>query len=145
MVGPRILVVDGELICDLLRNHFHWDGFVVRKATNGRAALTILDEAPIDAVVSDVTMPEIDGPTLVRTMRARGLTIPVVLLSGDRRGAELALAVGAAAFVPKPMRLAHLSATVRSARSNAGGGNDVHATGRPESGEPWWPALAARR
>lgn len=96
---PTVLVVDDDepvraVITALLSD----EGYGVRSAHDGLEALAILGAAPIDAVVSDVKMPRLDGFGLVRRMRERGYATPVVLMSavhhsGDAPGVP---------FVPKP-------------------------------------------
>lgn len=73
-------------------------------ATNGAEALDLLDAHPVDLVLTDLNMPGLDGVGLVRAMRARGLTMPVFVLSASEAAARVdeALAAGAQGFVPKP-------------------------------------------
>jgi hypothetical protein len=66
-----MLVVDDVLIGDRLRVHFRRDVFDVRTAMNGRAALTILHEVPIDVVISDSR----DDPPRERLGSPEGRTV----------------------------------------------------------------------
>jgi DNA-binding response OmpR family regulator len=56
-------------------------GFDVRLAENGRAALEAIAEQAPDAVVLDLEMPEMDGRTLIRELRERGIDVPVLIVS----------------------------------------------------------------
>ena len=102
----RILVVDDEpslltLIEALLRSQ-GWD---VMLAANGYDALSKIDDnGSPDAVVLDFSMPGMDGGTVFREMRERGVDSPVVLLSafGARRAQR---ELGADDFLEKPFDL----------------------------------------
>ena len=78
-----ILVVDDEP--DLREIFSAWlqhAGCVVLTAANGAEALEILAVRKIDALVSDIRMPVMDGITLVRAIYERKLAIPIILVSG---------------------------------------------------------------
>ena len=82
-VKSHILVVEDEpqiglLIELVLRKH----GFGVSRASNGRQALEILKSKTPDLILSDVDMPEMSGPELLRQLNEENVTIPVVLMSG---------------------------------------------------------------
>jgi DNA-binding response OmpR family regulator len=100
-----ILVVDDnhdvvELLADLLTE----EGYPVRCAFDGQAALREIERDPPDLVLADVVMPQVDGVTLARQLRTRGRTMPVVLLSAVYDDVD----VPRVQFVPKPFNLADL-------------------------------------
>lgn len=65
--GPSVLVVDDEpAIASLLAELLELDGYQVATAPNGRAALDRLRAGGFDAILSDLRMPELDGPGLYR-------------------------------------------------------------------------------
>jgi two-component system response regulator VicR len=109
-VMPRlILVVDddrpiADVIGDLLRD----EGYDVRIAYNGQAALQDIERRPVDLVLSDVMMPKLDGPGLVRSLRERGDPVPVILMSAVYQDVDLP----GVEFVPKPFDVGHLAALV---------------------------------
>ncbi len=75
-----ILIVDDDVhIVELLAELLESEGFAVRKAYDGSAALEEAELTPPDLVLSDVAMPKLNGIALARRLRDRG--IPVVLLS----------------------------------------------------------------
>lgn len=78
-------------------------GYSVDVAANGREALTDLERAPADLVVTDLEMPEMNGLKLVEEVRARYPSTPVILITayGSEEIAALALQKGAASYVPK--------------------------------------------
>ena len=92
-------------------------GYTVHEATSGVEALEIYDEleGKIDIVVSDVVMPEMDGPTLLGELRKRRPDIKFIFVSGY---AEDAFARNLPAdakfgFLPKPFSLKQLATIVK--------------------------------
>lgn len=82
LAGLRILIVDDDLgVCHSLRDVLAEEGCAVLVATGGLEALRILDLYPVDLVISDVVMPDLDGYDLFMEIRRRGKT-PVVLMTG---------------------------------------------------------------
>jgi CheY-like chemotaxis protein len=83
-MDPSILVVDDHTtIATVLADFLSNEGYRVRCAYDGEAALREIERAPPDLVVSDVSMPRLDGVTMTKQLRARGLQIPVVLVSTE--------------------------------------------------------------
>jgi len=81
---PSILIVEDEYgLAELLRDLLVDVGYDVTLAINGRLALKVLEERPVDVVLTDVMMPVMDGPELVRAMRehAQHKTIPIVMMT----------------------------------------------------------------
>lgn len=119
LTASRILLVDDNAdlrtyVAALLRQVFP----NVATATNGRVALTMIQEQPPDLVLSDVTMPVMDGFALVRALRSdeRIRSIPIILLSA-RAGEESTvegLASGADDYLVKPFTARELMARVRA-------------------------------
>jgi PAS domain S-box-containing protein len=80
--GLRVLVVDDDLgVCRSLRDILMAEGCEVLVASDGRRALEVLERAPVDAVISDVVMPDLDGYDLFIELKRRGST-PVILMTG---------------------------------------------------------------
>lgn len=80
----RILLVDDDAA--LLRgykNALTLRGFSVETASDGSEALTRLGTTSFDVIVSDVSMPTMDGLEFLRAIRERDLDVPVVLMTGD--------------------------------------------------------------
>jgi two-component system cell cycle sensor histidine kinase/response regulator CckA len=85
-------------------------GYTVVEAANGVEAMEVLEEQErqaVDLVVSDVVMPEMDGPTLLKEMRGRNPTLKVIFVSGYAEDAfEKSLPANEQfAFLPKPFTL----------------------------------------
>ena len=103
--GPLVLVVDDdERLRSLLRVSLELEGYSVREAESGEAALVeIADEAP-ELVLLDLVMPGIDGWQLLRELQERHGSIPVIMFSGslDESSAGEAEDRGARGFIRKP-------------------------------------------
>jgi DNA-binding response OmpR family regulator len=113
----RILFVDDdERLAGLVRRGLGESGHVVDCAHTGDVGLAFATEREYDAIVLDVMMPEIDGFTLVRQLRANGTTTPVLFLTA-RDAAEDTIAgldAGADDYLRKPFVFGELEARLRS-------------------------------
>ena len=94
------------------------EGHEVREAPHAPAALAALEEAPADLILSDLSMPAIDGMQLLEEVRARYPDTLFILLTayGDERTAVRALKGGAYHYVPKPWDNEEIRALVQRAR-----------------------------
>ena len=114
-----LLVEDEEAVRSFASRALSTRGYKVLEAGSGVEALEVMDreEGKIDLVVSDVVMPEMDGPTLLRHLRERKPDIRIVFMSGY---AEEAFRKNLDAdedfvFLPKPFTLKKLAETVKAA------------------------------
>jgi len=94
-------------------------GYTVLEASNGVEALEVIDRhsGKIDLVVSDVVMPEMDGPTLLKELRRRDPNVRIIFVSGYAEEAfEKNLPTGGPvpAFLAKPYTLKQLVAEVKN-------------------------------
>jgi two-component system, OmpR family, KDP operon response regulator KdpE len=113
----RVLIVDDEPpIRKLLRMGLGTQGYDVLEAPNGKAALELLAGKP-DLVILDLGLPDIQGHELLRMIRARNESVPIVVLSsrGDEAGKVQALDFGADDYVTKPFGMDELLARMRAA------------------------------
>ena len=100
----QILVVEDEAtIREVIRRYLEREGYQVREAADGYAALDILAEAEPDLIVMDLMLPGIDGLTLTRQLRQRS-QVPVIMLTarGDTSDRIRGLDLGADDYLPKP-------------------------------------------
>jgi two-component system nitrogen regulation response regulator NtrX len=115
----QILLVDDEanirrMLAALLRQ----EGFTVAEAPNGNAALLQVDDVDPDVVLLDLLMsPGPDGLETLTTLRERGRTTPVIMMSGKAQltDAVRAVKLGAFQFLEKPLTPESVLATVRAA------------------------------
>jgi two-component system cell cycle sensor histidine kinase/response regulator CckA len=115
--GTILLVEDEEGLRGLNARGLASRGYTVLEAGNGVEAIEVLDERgeDVDLVVSDVVMPEMDGPTLFKVLRERNPDIKVIFVSGYAEDAfEKSLSEGEKFnFLPKPFTLKQLVAAVK--------------------------------
>ncbi|WP_345039320.1 response regulator transcription factor [Georgenia daeguensis] len=113
----RLLVVDDEpSIRELLSASLRFAGFDVVTAGDGNAALRAAAEQPPDLVVLDVMLPDMDGFTVLRRLRAHGDSIPVLFLTArdDMSDKVQGLTVGGDDYVTKPFSLEEVVARIRA-------------------------------
>ncbi|MES2752160.1 MAG: response regulator transcription factor [Pseudomonadota bacterium] len=113
----KILVIDDEPpIRKLLRMGLSTQGYEILDAPNGKTALELLAKNP-DLVILDLGLPDIQGHDLLRMIRARHDSVPIVVLSsrGDEAGKVQALDLGADDYVTKPFGMDELLARIRAA------------------------------
>lgn len=126
--NPDVLIVDDDpAIRSSLRRGLKLEGFAVECADGGRSALESVAKSPPDLIILDVSMPDIDGVQVARSLRQEGNDVPICILSArdeidDRvRGLE----AGADDYLVKPFALkelvARLHALLRRRPEGAGG------------------------
>ena len=69
---------------------------------NGQEALQVYEQSGADLIILDKNMPVIDGLELTRTLRARGVSIPIIIMSGNSAIEAEAKKAGATLFLGKP-------------------------------------------
>lgn len=83
----NVLVVDDEpLIRDELRKLLEGIGLSVSIAANGREAVKLLDRAPLELVVTDILLPDLDGIEIIREIRSREAQSKIIAISGGGAG-----------------------------------------------------------
>ena len=113
----KVLVVDDEPpIRKLLRMGLSTQGYEILEAANGKASLELLAQKP-DLVILDLGLPDMQGLDLLRMIRGRNESVPIVVLSsrGDETGKVQALDLGADDYVTKPFGMDELLARMRAA------------------------------
>ncbi|HLX18058.1 MAG TPA: response regulator [Bradyrhizobium sp.] len=115
--GTILLVEDEDGLRSLNARGLRSRGYSVIEASNGIEALEALEDknGAVDLVVSDVVMPEMDGPTLLRAMRKQNPDLKVIFVSGYAEDA-FAKSLGEDEkfdFLPKPFTLSQLVAAVK--------------------------------
>lgn len=152
-----LLVDDNKAHRDLLRIRLQAEGHATCEAGDGVEALAQLERQPVDAVVSDVLMPRMDGFRLCHTLRKneRFGDLPFILCSGAYTGetdAKLAQDLGADHYLSKPCPMTTLLHSIRQAasRKRKPGAVEAPPPASPEPGSapdhdcPFGGALAAK-
>jgi len=114
--GRVLLVEDEEVVRNFAARALKRQGYKVLEAGSGVEALEVMEKSrgKIDIVVSDVVMPEMDGPTLLKELRKRNPELKIIFVSGYPNDAfKAALGDENFAFLPKPFSLPQLAAKVK--------------------------------
>lgn len=131
---PRVLVVDDEpaareMVGDYLKMH----GFDVALCDGGTSLFAALEEGEADLVVLDLNMPEEDGLSIVRRLKA-SRPLPVIMLTATASPIDrvVGLELGADDYLAKPCELRELVARIRSVlrRGAASPGGEARESGR---------------
>ena len=117
MSKPLVLLVDDDApVRRMLERTLTAEGYDVRAAADGGAALVEVERAVPDLILLDVTMPGMDGLAVARRVRGRGLATPILLLTArDAIEDRVAgLDAGADDYLVKPFAAEELSARIRA-------------------------------
>ncbi|HZO82255.1 MAG TPA: response regulator [Candidatus Binataceae bacterium] len=123
---PHILVVDDDPdTVAILARHLQREGFVALPAISGQECLRIARETPVDVILLDLMMPEMDGFQVCRKLKENPVTaeIPVIMITArddlDARAEGMRLGVGD--FLAKPVFRRQLAARIRAQLEMAAG------------------------
>jgi two-component system KDP operon response regulator KdpE len=114
----RVLIVDDEpAIRRFLRTSLSAQGYRVTEVEDGGAVLESLRRNPVDLLVLDLGLPDVDGFEVIRRLRETGSTVPIVVLSSrsDEADKVKALDLGADDYLTKPFGVEELLARIRAA------------------------------
>lgn len=115
--GTVLLVEDEDAVRAFASRALASRGYTVFEAASGEAALAIVAEKgdEISLVISDVVMPEMDGPTMLKELRKRGVKTKIIFISGYAEDAFEKNLEGEQdfAFLPKPFSLKQLAEAVK--------------------------------
>ena len=116
--GNVLVVDDDRNAVDILNRLLTKEGFVVQCAHGGREALTQAAAHPIDVILLDVMMPDMDGFQVCNALRQQDRTrdIPVILLTAkdDLETRVVGMRLGVSEFLTKPINKVELFARVRA-------------------------------
>ena len=117
MAEAVIIVDDDEAVRDSLQTLLEAEGFEVRSYGSARQMLEAPPLPQRGCLLIDVRMPDVDGLELQRTLVGRGVTLPIVIMTGhgDVPVAVRAMKAGAADFIEKPFDAAAIVETIRQA------------------------------
>lgn len=106
MAKKVMTVDDSRTMRDMVSYTLKSAGFEVLEAEDGAKALTVLEKTPVDLVITDVNMPNMDGVTLVKRLRALGhfRSTPILILTteGGEDKKSQGRAAGATGWIVKP-------------------------------------------
>ena len=120
-MGSKILCIeDNPDNMMLLRRVLEAAGFSMRQAFNGQDGLKIAETEPVDLVLLDINLPDIDGYEVTRRLRgsavpnAARLPILVITANVQKRDVDEAMTAGATEFITKPIDIFELCSRVES-------------------------------
>jgi len=126
--STRLLVIDDDnLVRAALTDMLQTAGFEVVTASDGRLGLELLEAMPVDAIITDILMPEQEGLETIREARQRFPDIRILAISGGGSGGgetqllRFAESFGADQTLPKPFTGSQLVAAVRTLLANRSG------------------------
>ena len=110
----RILIIDDDkVVRELLREFLRQNGFKAHSVNNGISALNLLKKEYFDIIITDYSMPKINGVELTGILRSQYPHILIIGISGNCVGKDF-LTAGADAFLSKPLELQDLLSVCRS-------------------------------
>jgi len=117
-----LLVDDEQPIQTLLSFPLQRDGYEVVQAADGPEALARFDEQIFDLVVLDVMLPRMDGLEVCRRLRAKGETVPIIMLTAKSEEIDkvLGLELGADDYITKPFSMREFRSRVKAALRRSG-------------------------
>lgn len=111
-----LLVEDDQKTADLIQNSLIGAGYTVSCAMDGKAALERIENVQFDLAIIDIMLPYVDGFTVIETMRKKGHSCPVIILSArdSLEDKVHGLQTGGDVYLAKPFSIAELLANVQA-------------------------------
>jgi DNA-binding response OmpR family regulator len=111
-----LIVDDNRDFVEFLKFLLSHDGFNIRWAFNGSDALKSVGDQPVDLVILDVMMPQMDGLTVCRELKRMQPSLPVILLTAkdDIATRATAMNLGVSDFLAKPVNIEDFLTRVRT-------------------------------
>ena len=115
-----LLVVDDEdIVVSLIRDAFEDDNYVVKTASNGKDAISLVEQHKFDLIITDVRMPHMSGIEMVKLARQVQPDVGVIFMTGyaNLNSAKDAIKQGAFDYILKPFELNEIRQAVRNGLS----------------------------
>jgi two-component system response regulator PhoP len=113
----RLLLIEDDAVLRLgLKRQLEADGYRVDLAVDGEDGLFQAREYPLDLAIVDLGLPKVNGLTVVKTLRAEGRTLPILILTarGSWQDKVTGLEAGADDYLVKPFEYPELAARVKA-------------------------------
>jgi DNA-binding response OmpR family regulator len=113
-----LIVEDEKSLANIIKKGLEEEGYAVDVAYDGEDGLFMAENEPSDLVIMDIMLPLIDGMTILRRMRKKGIRTPVLMLTAKNTvGDKVAgLDSGADDYLTKPFSFEELLARIRALR-----------------------------
>ena len=125
----RILIIEDEKnLARILKKGLEENSFVVELSFDGEEGLYMAENYNFDAVLLDIMLPKLDGLEILKTLREKGIDVPILMLTakGDVEDRVKGLNRGADDYIPKPFDFTELLARLRAViRRNKGDASSV--------------------
>lgn len=114
--GCILIIEDEPALVRGLKDSFRSKGFEVLTAQDGAAGIDLALEKKPDLILLDIMLPQVNGYEVCRTIRERGIEIPILMLTarGQEEDIILGLNLGADDYIAKPFRIGELTARVNA-------------------------------
>ena len=111
-----LIIEDDDKTAAFVDKGFRQAGFTTTRAADGEAGLLLAQHGPFDAAVVDIMLPKLDGLAVIRTLRAAGNRLPVIVLSarGSVESKIAGLEAGGDDYLSKPFSIAELVVRVQA-------------------------------
>jgi CheY-like chemotaxis protein len=110
--GTILVVDDDPAILSTVADILEFEGYQVEVAANGAEGLRVLERVQPRLVLLDMRMPILDGWDFARTLRERGIILPILVMTAAQDARRWAQEIGAAGYVSKPFELLDLLTAV---------------------------------
>ncbi|MBU0731211.1 MAG: sigma-54 dependent transcriptional regulator [Proteobacteria bacterium] len=117
---PTILVVDDELsMREFLKILLNKEGYDTHVASDGLSAMNILENHPVDMVITDIRMPGMGGLPLLEKVKEKNINLPVIMITAyaSPEDAVAAMKNGAYDYITKPFKVAEIKDVIKAALS----------------------------
>ena len=115
-----LIADDAAFTRRMIRKAFQDTEHVILEASNGKECLELLDTRSPDCLILDLLMPELDGFSVLETLKARNSKVPVIVLSADIQDSirQKCLDLGAVTMLKKPPSSSQILAAIDRALNN---------------------------
>jgi CheY-like chemotaxis protein len=103
-----LVAEDDEVLRETLSETLRLEGYIVVAASDGAEALAALERLHPNVVLLDITMPILDGKAFARELEARGLHVPILVMTAAADADNCAEEIDADGWVGKPFKLSEL-------------------------------------
>lgn len=116
-ISMRVLIIEDErYLANILKKGLEENGFTVEVSYDGEEGLYMAETYPYDGVLLDIMLPKVDGLTILNTLRAKKIDVPVLMITarGEIEDKIKGLSIGADDYIAKPFDFSELLARLKA-------------------------------